>query len=197
MPNFANLILFLTALAFGYSNAAERPNVLIIMADDLGYADLSFLPQSPKDVDTPSIDKLASEGTYFSNAYATAPICSPSRCGMITGRYQQRWGNYWYGQGGLPNEETTLPQALNELGYFSQKIGKTHLNGGPAEHPLDHGFAEFLGFMHHSWDYIRLSDKDLAAYKKRAEGKITGHPQRRPARAWKRRHGILRQRIHH
>ncbi len=174
MPNFANLILFLTALAFGYSNAAERPNVLIIMADDLGYADLSFLPQSPKDVDTPSIDKLASEGTYFSNAYATAPICSPSRCGMITGRYQQRWGNYWYGQGGLPNEETTLPQALNELGYFSQKIGKTHLNGGPAEHPLDHGFAEFLGFMHHSWDYIRLSDKDLAAYKKRAEGKSLG-----------------------
>jgi len=93
---------------------------------------------------------------------------------MITGRYQQRWGNYWYGQGGLPNEEMTLPQVLNEMGYFSQKIGKTHLNGGPAEHPLDHGFAEFIGFMHHSWDYIRLDERDLAAYEKRAAGKPLG-----------------------
>lgn len=152
----------------------ERPNVIVIMADDLGYADLSFLPQSPPDIDTPGIDQLAAEGTYFSNAYSTAPICSPARCGMITGRYQQRWGNYWYGQGGLPNEETTLPQVLNELGYYSQKIGKTHLNGGPAEHPLDHGFEDFLGFMHHTWDYIRLSDKDLVAYQERAGEKSLG-----------------------
>ena len=156
------------------SLAAENPNVIVIMADDLGYADLSFLKQSPSDVETPSLDRLAKEGTYFSNAYATAPICSPSRCGMITGRYQQRWGNFWYGQGGLPNEETTLPQVLNEMGYYSQKIGKTHLNGGPAEHPLDHGFADFLGFMHHTWDYIRLSEKDLQAYKERADGKGLG-----------------------
>ncbi|MDF1858947.1 MAG: sulfatase-like hydrolase/transferase [Verrucomicrobiales bacterium] len=156
------------------SEAAGPPNIVVIMADDLGYADLSFLPQSPPDIDTPAIDRLAAEGTYFSNAYATAPICSPSRCGMITGRYQQRWGNYWYGQGGLPNEETTLPQVLNELGYSSHKIGKTHLNGGPAEHPLDHGFQDFLGFMHHTWDYIRLSEKDLAAYQERAGGKSLG-----------------------
>lgn len=153
---------------------AARPNVLVIVADDLGYADMSFLPHSPEDVKTPGIDRLADEGTYFTNAYSTSPICSPSRCGLITGRYQQRWGNYWYGQGGLPNEETTLPQVLKRLGYFTKKIGKTHLNGGPAEHPLDHGFDENIGFRHHTWDYIRLSSKDLEAYRERAGGKSLG-----------------------
>ena len=140
------LILILSVFTI-FSEGAEKPNILVIMVDDLGYADMSFLPQSPEDVETPHIDRLASEGTYFSNAYATAPICSPSRCGMITGRYQQRWGNYWYGQGGLPNEELTLAQILKGMGYITQKIGKTHLNGGPAEHPLDHGFDEHLGFL--------------------------------------------------
>lgn len=154
--------------------ADELPNVVVIVADDLGYADMSFLPQSPPDVTTPGIDRLAEHGTYFSNAYATAPICSPSRAGLITGRYQQRWGNYWYGQGGLPKSEQTIAHALNKLGYFTKKIGKTHLNGGEAQHPLDHGFDEFIGFIHHSWDYIRLSQNDLDAYKKRAGGKKLG-----------------------
>ena len=174
MKHVIHFAVVFTLFASTALSTLEKPNVIIIMADDLGYADLSFLPQSPSDVATPHIDRLAREGTYFGNAYATAPICSPSRCGMITGRYQQRWGNYWYGQGGLPNEEITLPQVLKKLGYFSQKIGKTHLNGGPAEHPLDHGFDEFLGFLHHTWDYIRLSEKDLTAYKKRANGKGLG-----------------------
>lgn len=154
--------------------AAERPNVIVIVADDLGYADLGFLSQSPDDVATPAIDRLAKEGTYFTNAYSTSPICSPSRCGLITGRYQQRWGNFWYGQGGLPNGELTLPQALKKLGYFTKKIGKTHLNGGAAEHPLDHGFDEHLGFRHHTWDYIRLSSKDVEAYREKAKGKGLG-----------------------
>ncbi|MGB0579060.1 MAG: sulfatase family protein [Limisphaerales bacterium] len=167
------LVLALSAL-IPLIAAAERPNVIVIVADDLGYADLSFLRQSPKDVHTPAIDRLRKEGTYFSNAYSTSPICSPSRCGLITGRYQQRWGNYWYGQGGLPKSQLTIPQALKKLGYFTKKIGKTHLNGGEAQHPLDHGFDENLGFIHHTWDYIRLSQKDLDAYKKRAAGKSLG-----------------------
>ena len=162
-------LFILTALS-----TAAPPNIIVIVADDLGYADMSFLDQSPQDINTPGLDRLAASGTYFSNAYSTSPICSPSRCALITGRYQQRWGNYWYGQGGLPNEEITLPQALKKLGYYSKKIGKTHLNGGPAEHPLDHGFDEHLGFLHHTWDYIRLSQKDLDAYKKRANGKSLG-----------------------
>jgi arylsulfatase B len=155
-------LAFFLILAAAFANP---PNLLVIMADDLGYADLSFLPQSPRDVKTPGIDALAATGTYFSNAYSTSPICSPSRAGFITGRYQQRWGNYWYGQGGLPESEFTLPQALKPHGYYCQKIGKTHMNGGLAQHPLDHGFDEFLGFIHHTWDYIRLSQKDQDAYK--------------------------------
>ncbi len=162
-------------LAIAIASAAEQPpNVIVIVADDLGYADLSFLPQSPDDVKTPNIDRLRESGTYYSNAYATSPICSPSRCGLITGRYQHRWGNYWYGQGGLPSDQLTLPQALNPLGYFARKIGKNHLNGGVAEHPLDHGFDAFLGFRHHTWDYIRLDQKDRDAYEKRADGKSLG-----------------------
>lgn len=170
------ILYLLLAVVFLVTNlrADARPNIIVIVADDLGYADLSFLTQSPKDVSTPALDHLVSEGTYFSNAYATSPICSPSRAGLITGRYQQRWGNYWYGQGGLPNEEITIPQTLKKLGYSTKKVGKTHLNGGPAQHPLDHGFDEFVGFIHHTWDYIRLSEKDLAAYKDRADGESLG-----------------------
>jgi len=164
------LVLLLGMLAWS-GQAAQRPNVIVIVADDLGYADMSFLPQAPEDIKhfgTPALDGLAQSGTYFTDAYATAPICSPSRCGLITGRYQQRWGNYWYGEGGLPRHEQTLAQALKAIGYATKKIGKTHLNGGPVEYPLDHGFDEFLGFMHHTWDYIRLSQKDVDAY--RAKG---------------------------
>lgn len=149
--------------------AATPPNVLVIMADDLGYADLSFLDQAPDDVRTPGIDRIAAAGTYFSQAYATAPICSPSRAGFITGRYQQRWGNFWYGQGGLPASEFTIPMALKQQGYFCHKIGKTHLNGGEAQHPLDHGFDASLGFIHHTWDYIRLHQKDVEAYRKKTK----------------------------
>lgn len=175
LMNMQVLYSLLAAVLLATSLRAEtKPNIIVIVADDLGYADLSFLPQSPRDVSTPALDQLASEGTYFSNACATSPICSPSRCGLITGRYQQRWGNYWYGQGGLPDEEVTLPQVLSKLGYSTKKIGKTHLNGGPAQHPLDHGFDEFVGFIHHTWDYIRLSEKDLAAYRHRADGKPLG-----------------------
>ena len=166
--------LLLSGTLSAAANIQGRPNIIVIVADDLGYADMSFLPKSPADVKTPGIDRIAKQGTYFSNAYATSPICSPSRCGLITGRYQQRWGNYWYGQGGLPKDQLTIPQALKKLGYFTKKIGKTHLNGGEAQHPLDHGFDEFIGFIHHTWDYIRLSQKDLEAYKKRANGKPLG-----------------------
>ena len=170
--NISVIFQFFTIFAALCSSAAElsKPNIIVIVADDLGYADMSFLPQAPKDVNTPAIDRLAKAGTYFSDAYSTSPICSPSRAGLITGRYQQRWGNYWYGEGGLPLSEFTIPIALKKLGYTTAKIGKTHLNGGEAQHPLDHGFDSFLGFIHHTWDYIRLSREDVKAYEKRTGG---------------------------
>lgn len=170
---FLTLVLTLS-LSTRAATPPSSPNLLVIVADDLGYADLSFLEHSPDDVHTPAIDQLAKTGAYFSDAYATAPICSPTRLGILTGRYHHRWGAYWYGQGGLPNEEITIAHTLKKLGYATHKIGKTHLNGGPAEHPLDHGFDTFLGFIHHTWDYIRLSQKDLDAYQKRAGKKPLG-----------------------
>lgn len=151
----------------GDINAAdveEKPNIIQIIVDDLGYADLSFLSYASNDVSTPGIDRLRESGIFCTEAYVTAPISSASRTGMITGRYQQRWGNYWFGEGGLPLEEVTLPQILRSNGYFTAKIGKTHHNGGAAEHPLKHGFDYFMGFVSHTHDYTRLSEKDVKLY---------------------------------
>ena len=156
---------FLALLLSGCArHSQEKPNIILIVIDDLGYADLGFLSYAAPDVNTPNIDRIASRSVFFSRAYATSPICSPSRAGLITGKYQQRWGNYWYGEGGLPESEKKLPQLLAQQGYYTAKIGKTHVNGGPVEHPLDHGFRYFMGFIDHTWDYLRLSEKDVKAY---------------------------------
>lgn len=171
------LILLLTFLCAICASAASKPNIVVIIVDDLGYADMAFLPHAPEDVKkfgTPGFDRLAKSGSYFKNAYSTSSICSPSRAGFITGRYQQRWGNYWYSEGGLPLEEKTIPEALADAGYVTAKFGKTHLNGGPKEFPTEHGFDRYLGFMHHTWDYIRLSQKDVDAYEGREKFKAFG-----------------------
>ena len=113
------VVLSLLAAVGPLAEAPAKPNVAVIIADDLGYADMSFLPQAPADVKrfgTPGIDRLAKTGTYFTNACDASPICSPSRAGLITGRFQQRWGNYWYGEGGLPQGELTIPEALRAAG---------------------------------------------------------------------------------
>ncbi len=176
-PPWPALLLMLgIALALPHQPALageDRPNVVLIVIDDLGYADFGTSPHAPDDVKalgTPAMDRLAASGTLLTEAYATSPICSPSRAGLITGRYQQRWGNYWYSEGGLPNDQTTLAQHLKPLGYDTMKVGKTHLGGGPAQHPLDHGYDRFFGFIHHTWDYIRLSRRDLDAYLDRVNG---------------------------
>ena len=131
-PILSGLGLLLAALFLGCKTSVkEAPNIILVVVDDLGYADMNFLPYAALDVATPNMDRLAAQATFFSRAYATSPICSPSRAGLITGKYQQRWGNYWYGEGGLPDSVATLPQLLREAGYFTVKIGKTHLNGGP------------------------------------------------------------------
>ncbi|MBF0198240.1 MAG: sulfatase-like hydrolase/transferase, partial [Planctomycetes bacterium] len=161
-------------------STTEKPNIVVIIADDLGYADMSFLPQAPADVKhfkTPGLDRLAATGTYFQNAYGTSPICSPSREGMITGRYQQRWGSYWYSEGGLPQNERTLPESLSAAGYATAKFGKNHFNGGPKVFPTLHGFDKYLGFNNHTWDYIRLSAKDVEAYNTRKDFKGFGKSQ--------------------
>lgn len=175
-------IAILVALSSAsWSDAADRdaknrskPNVIVFLADDLGYADFSRSKHSRDDVKTPHLDALMAAGTSFSNAYATSPICNPSRAGLISGAQQQRWGTYWYGSPGLPASEPTIPRTFRSMGYITKKIGKTHMGRSPVRHPLDHGFDEFLGFEASTWDYTRLSRLDVEAYQKRNGGRKIG-----------------------
>lgn len=129
--------------------AQQKPNLILIISDDQGYADLSAAGIRD-DVSTPNLDRLAAEGTRFRHAYATSPICNTSRCGIITGVYQQRFGMQWYGGPGISTwENLTLAELLQRAGYTNGYVGKVHYgspNGpGTRNFPLEHGFDEFFG----------------------------------------------------
>ena len=143
---------------------APRPNVLLIVADDLGYGELGC--QGNPQIPTPHIDSLARNGIRFTNAYVSAPICSPSRAGLLTGRYQQRFGyefNFPPPDGpsnpcGLPVSEKTLADRLRALGYATGAIGKWHLGYRPEFHPRKRGFDEFYGFLGGMHPYLKAND---------------------------------------
>lgn len=149
----------------------EKPNILLIITDDQGYADYGAYGGAD-DVNTPAMDRIAKSGIRFTNGYATSPICSPSRQGIITGSYPQRWGTYYYGGNIFPTSKVTLPKILQEEGYRTVKIGKTHYaqvldNNSKVEDPtahrefpLNHGYEEFMGFCAHRHDYFKLTEKD-------------------------------------
>lgn len=136
-----------------------RPNIILIVVDDLGYGELGC--QGNTDIPTPRIDSLASGGARFTNAYVTAPVCAPSRAGLITGRYQNQFGFLFNPIGpenddprvGLPATELTLPLVLQQAGYATALIGKWHLGGTAEYHPLRRGFDEFFGFLHEGHSY--------------------------------------------
>ena len=139
---------------------ARKPNFLVILADDLGYGDLSV--QGCKDIPTPNIDSLARDGVRFTSGYVSCPLCSPTRAGLMTGRYQQRFG-HWYNSGppekpgvefGLPLSEITIAQLLKQAGYATGIVGKWHLGRDPKFHPMQRGFDEFFGFMRATHDYL-------------------------------------------
>lgn len=148
----------------GVMAAAERPNIVIILTDDQGYADISFNPNHPEEVSTPHMDALAREGVFFTQAYTSGHVCSPTRAGLMLGRYQQRVGVYTAGQGGsgfdprLPIFPGMLPQE-----YTSSAIGKWHL-GLDEDYPelkwhaLSRGFDECYKFMGRGGhDYFKLA----------------------------------------
>ena len=134
----------------------RRPNIIWIVADDLGYADSGF--QGSDLIQTPHLDGLAASGVRFLQAYATSSVCSPSRAGLLTGRYQQRFGHEHNiaqdGVGGLRRGEVTIAEHLRGAGYRTHLVGKWHLGVDPESHPRNHGFDHFFGLLGGSRSYF-------------------------------------------
>lgn len=129
-PKLHHLLLFaFLALSCGQSLAADKPNILVIYTDDHGWADLG-LQDADKDIRTPHLDQFAKDGVRFTRGYVSAPQCVPSRAGVITGRYQQKFGVEDNNKGPLPLAELTIAERLKPAGYLSGFIGKNHLNIG-------------------------------------------------------------------
>jgi len=138
----------------------DRPNVVFLYADDLGYGDLGCY--GCPDIDTPNIDSIADSGVRFTDAYAASPVCSPSRVAFVTGRYPQRAGPHCEGYigGGNPglDPETnpSIARHLGNRGYDTASIGKWNVGGDPEHEPDAYGFDHWLGF-HHNFNYYTHS----------------------------------------
>ena len=136
----------------------QLPNIVVIFADDLGYGDLGCY--GSETIATPNLDRLAAEGLRFSDFYAAAPFCSPSRASILTGRYPCRAGVplvlFPLEKTGLPAEEITIADLLRERGYTTTCIGKWHLGTEPQFHPTNHGFDDWYGLPYSNdmmiWD---------------------------------------------
>jgi arylsulfatase A-like enzyme len=135
------------------AQAAKKPNLIVIMADDLGYGDVGF--NGCKDIPTPNIDSIAHNGAMFTDARVTFPVCGPSRAGFITGRYEQRFGfvgnpphDEHDRNAGVPKSEMNIAESLKQVGYTTGIIGKWHLGFHRDEHhPNKRGFDEFFGHL--------------------------------------------------
>ncbi|MEM6630317.1 MAG: sulfatase-like hydrolase/transferase [Bacteroidota bacterium] len=143
-----------------YAQTTKLPNILLLLADDLGYAELGC--QGNTDIPTPHIDSLAANGIRFTQGYVCNSYCSPSRAGLLTGRYPHRFGYESNLVGyqnddpnlGLPLEEESLAEYLLESGYVSGIIGKWHQGGRFKYHPYRQGFDEFFGFLHEGHYFV-------------------------------------------
>jgi hypothetical protein len=161
-PVFSACLLVCAFL--GQARAAQTkqpPNIVILFADDLGYGELGF--QGNKQIPTPHIDSIAKNGVRFTNGYVTASVCSPSRAGLLSGRYQARF-NYHTNvmphtiEGsdlGIPASEITLAELLKKAGYRTGIIGKWHLGSRADFNPTRHGFDYFYGFAHEGRYFVR------------------------------------------
>jgi arylsulfatase A len=172
-----SLLLLVIALTptCAFVRSAEKPNIVFVLVDDMGYADLSCMGAT--DIQTPNIDLLAKQGVKFTNFYANAPVCSPTRCGFITGRWQQRVGFEWAlgftaerrrlidGQWknvealhegiGLPASQPGIAKMLKAAGYATGVFGKWHLGFDDEYNPIHHGFDEYFGELLGHADYYR------------------------------------------
>lgn len=156
---------FLSMSALGLAAQTQRrPNVVVFLADDMGWGDLGCF--GAKDILTPHIDSLARDGVKLTDCYSNGPVCTPTRCGLMTGRYQQR-----YGKGlewallpsdtniGLDPKHTTLPRLLKNSGYKTGLFGKWHLGRENRFNPVHHGFDEFFGLTGGNVDMYSKEDR--------------------------------------
>ncbi|MEM8734470.1 MAG: sulfatase [Planctomycetota bacterium] len=164
IPKVSSALFFLFLSITGAKIAtASQPNILLILADDLGYEDLGF--QGSEDIQSPNLDKLAAGSIRFTDGHTTASVCSPSRAGLMTGRYQQRFGheaNTPAFPDGMDTSETTMAQRLKALGYRTGLIGKWHLGATDEQYPTQRGFDTFYGLREGSRSYFydpKKSDK--------------------------------------
>jgi arylsulfatase A-like enzyme len=138
----------------------RKPNIVVILADDLGYADLGV--QGCRDVPTPNIDSIATAGVRFTDGHVSCPLCSPTRAGLMTGRYQQRFGhefnpgpvNIAAENFGLPLSQITIANMLKDAGYATGMFGKSHLGYTEQFNPIHRGFDEFFGFLGGAHSYV-------------------------------------------
>lgn len=145
---------------------AKRPNIIVIVADDMGYADIGV--HGSKDIPTPNIDSLARAGVRFTDGYVPGPYCSPTRAGLMTGRYPQRFGHEFnildhraeHSEAGLPVSETTIAVRLRAEGYNTAVFGKWHLGAAARFHPMERGFEEFFGFLEGAHSYMSPKIKE-------------------------------------
>lgn len=151
----------------------NRPNILLIVSDDHGHADRSAM--GTPGVRTPVLDRLAAEGATCTDAYVTAPICSPSRAGLITGQYQQRWGGLWFDSAHI-GDAPTIAERLRDAGYATGYFGKVHYGdetaadrGAPPHHGFDESFYGLAGQSMGRLHYLHHSDDAVAEYGEAAE----------------------------
>jgi len=175
------LLSVLSLLVISCKSSLENaPNIIIIISDDQGYADVGF--HGSKEIFTPNIDRIASNGVVFTQGYVSYAVCSPSRAGLITGKYQNRFG---YTRNillapkdslmGLPLSEQTLPDVLNNVDYKTKAIGKWHLGAHESLVPERRGFDEFFGFLIGGHRYFPedLTLNDLSEARRQMDGYIT------------------------
>ncbi len=166
----AAVSVLLAALLLSCSDPEPRPNLIILFSDDAGYADFGF--HGSEHISTPDLDRLAASGVRFTNGYVTASVCSPSRAGLMTGRYQQRFGHELNLPGvadpavpdsvrGLPLIERTIADLLSENGYATGLFGKWHLGLEDRFHPTRRGFDEFFGMRKGSGPYFTGANRTI------------------------------------
>ena len=175
-----NLLFIILCFSCSLNDKNKPPNIIVIISDDQGYADVGF--HGSKEIFTPNIDRIANNGVVFSQGYVSFAVCSPSRAGLITGRYQNRFG---YTRNillapkdstmGLPLGEQTLPEVLKKGGYKTKAIGKWHLGAHDLLIPENRGFDEFYGFLIGGHRYFPddLTLNDLTEARKQMDGYIT------------------------